>query len=140
MAGPDDGLTDREADRRRIREAVRLATITVKGGALDGHDVIPAQQLDAILADLAYTPGSAYAVEVSTDNDHPGRVLVYTGCPRCGILQPVTAMVRARLTEDPEAAYIKPVFKVKARDHVCGQQLVPWADIPVPGQLPLDGP
>lgn len=127
-------LTDRELDRVTIAELVKGSVETVEGGNMDGVEVLRLATVLEILATAPRLPASAYAAELSTDKETEGRVLVWVFCPRCGIGQPISAFVGGRLTTQGDVNELKPVFRVKARTHLCDQTPLPL-DESVAGQV-----
>lgn len=118
-------LTDRELDRVTLAEAVKASVRTVVGGTMDGVEVVDLATILDIFTTTPRLPASAYAAELSTDKETEGRVLVWVFCPRCSIGQPISAFVGGRLTTQGDVNELKPVFRVKARTHVCGQTALP---------------
>ena len=128
-------LTPREVDRRMLTDRLLAAVQTVSGGKWDGRQVVPLEDAKGILARPLDAP--AHGAEVTTDNDSDGRLTVFTGCPACGMVQPIAVTVGVRLVTDRTHSELRPTFRATARTHECGQEPLPL-DAPDGWQTPAE--
>ena len=111
-----DLLTPREGAMRTVRERLDELLETVKGGTMDGEQVITKASLQAAF-DEPLPPATDHAADLVT----PSRVVLSAECPKCGLPATIALLVSTELLVDSTGSTIRLKGKSKAASHTCGQ-------------------
>ena len=111
-----DLLTPREGALRIVRERLDAQLETVKGGTLDGEEVITKANLAGAF-DEPLPPATDHAADVVT----PSRIVVSAICPKCSLPATIALLVSSELRVDSTGSTLRLKGKSKETAHTCGQ-------------------